>query len=94
MRLIFKKHSAHPSIMSADITLFKSKLHHITLQEYYDPHYIEFKLWVRDNVSTLFVLKKWYKVPLSREARQILKQIKSPGNINAIAKKLRDIRKG
>lgn len=94
MRIIFKRHAAHPNIMSADVTLIKTKKHHITLQEYYDPHYVEIRLWIRDDVTSLFTLKKWYKVPLSKEAREILKQVKAPGNIDAIAKLIRQNKKG
>lgn len=66
----------YPNMKSETITLFTIKNTKVTLDEYYNPHFLYVNIWKRDTEEDLFVLKKWIHTPLNRYARQIHKLAK------------------
>ena len=97
MRFIMKKHSRYDNCMSAEIKLFKTKYKQYTLQEFYDPHYLELRKWIRGKDDMLFVLNKWWQIPLNRYCINLFKsdpnRRKVPGNIRVIANNIRKNKK-
>lgn len=93
MRFIWKKHSRYGNYMSAEITLFKTYLNRFTIQEFYNPHYLEIRKWTRDKDIGFRVLKKWWQIPLNKESRQLFKnepkRRKVPSNIHVISNQLK-----
>lgn len=93
MRFIYKKHSRYSNCMSAEITLFKTKNNRFTIQELYNPHYLEIRKWTMDDEIGFRVLKKWWQIPLNRECRKLFKldkkYTKVPGNIKVISNQLK-----
>lgn len=93
MRFIWKKHSRYSNCMSAEITLFKTKINRFTLQEFYNPHYLEIRKWTIDDEIGFRVLRKWWQIPLNKESRDLFKEEpkrrKVPSNIHVIAEQLK-----
>lgn len=90
MRFIREKHSKYSNYMSKEKTLFKSKNIKFTIQEIYDPHYLEIRKWVRGEDFSLLVLQKWWQIPLNKSCYVLLKNDPSfkrvPGNIKTMHK--------
>lgn len=93
MRFIWKKHSTYGNCMSAEITLFKTKINRFTIQEFYNPHYLEIRKWTLDDEIGFRVLKDWWQIPLNTESRRLFKEDpkrgKVPSNIHVIAEQLK-----
>lgn len=85
-KLIKEKHSKYPNSMSSSKVLFKTKKLKINIQEFYNPHYLEFSIWKRSGEFGFLALKKWKKLPLTIKDRKRVKAIKCMGNIDVIRK--------
>lgn len=72
MRLI-KSHKFFPDIMSIPKVIFRLPRLKLQVQEYYNPHWIEFTIWKHEKDTGLYVLIKWKKLPLNRYAYSIQK---------------------
>ena len=70
---LLKPHKWYVNVMSESKVLFKFKTFQLTIQEYYDPHWLEFMYWKKDGRLGSYVLKRWKKIPLNKYARLILK---------------------
>lgn len=91
---ILKPHNDFSNIMSIYKTLFKSNKCKLMLQEYYNPHFLEFTLWMKEDDTGMYVLKRWYKIALNKYARAVKKlnkldsrSIKIKAYIEKIAKR-------
>ena len=76
---IFKPHKWYGNIMSENITLIRIFNFQLTVQEFIDPHWLEFMYWKRDTKVGSYILRKWKKIPLNRYAYLILKMAKLDG---------------
>ena len=72
MRL-FKPHKWYTTVMSESKVIFKLSKFKLTVQEFYDPHWLEFMYWKQDSDVGSYILKRWKKIPLNRRARLIIK---------------------
>ena len=72
MKLI-KPHKDFGNIMSIYKTIFKTHNYKLQVQEYYDPHYLEFYIWKRSPEYGLYTLIRWKKIPLNRYAYLVIK---------------------
>ena len=59
--------------MSVYKTIIKLGKFKIMVQEYYNPHWLEFTMWSKEYDTGFYVLKRWFKVPLNAYARRICK---------------------
>lgn len=84
MRFI-KPHRDFGNIMSVYKTIFKTRRYKIQVQEYYNPHYLEFYLWKKDDAYGMYTLKRWKKIPLNRYAYLVIKL----GKVDSQATKLK-----
>ena len=93
MRFIWKKHRRYSKYMSAEITLFKTKINRFTIQEFYNPHYLEIRKWTLDDEIGFRVLKDWWQIPVNAESRRLFREDpdkgKVPSNIHVIAEQLK-----
>ena len=72
MRLL-KPHKWYSSVMSENVVLIKLSRFQLTVQEFLDPHWLEFMYWKKDKDVGLYILKKWKKIPLNKKARLVIK---------------------
>jgi len=80
-----KPHRDFGNVMSVYKTIFKTRKYKLQVQEFYDPHYLEFYIWKRDAEYGLYTLKRWKKIPLNKYARLVIKL----GKIDSQATKLK-----
>lgn len=72
MRLL-KPHKWYSSVMSEYVVLIKLPRFQLTVQEFLDPHWLEFMYWKKDKDVGSYILKKWKKIPLNKKARLVIK---------------------
>lgn len=72
MRLL-KPHKWYSSVMSENVVLIKLPRFQLTVQEFLDPHWLEFMYWKKDKDVGSYILKKWKKIPLNKKARLVIK---------------------
>lgn len=65
---LLKPHNTYPETMSIRKKIFKGKKLNISIQEHYDPHYLNITFWTKDKDINLFVLKKWIHISLNLKA--------------------------
>lgn len=69
---LLRPHKYYPECMSDHVVIFRNKKFMIDVQEFYDPHIIQFNKWIREKGEDLYCLKRWLKIPLSFRAFYIL----------------------
>ena len=72
MRLL-KPHKWYSDVMSENVTILKLQNFQLTVQEFVDPHWIEFMYWKKDKDIGSYILKRWKKIPLNKKARLVIK---------------------
>lgn len=72
MRLL-KPHKWYSSVMSENVVLIKLSRFQLTVQEFLDPHWLEFMYWKKDKDVGSYILKRWKKIPLNKKARLVIK---------------------
>lgn len=72
MRLL-KPHRSYPDVMSINKVILRLPSFQITVQEFIDPHWLEFMYWKKDKEFGLYTLKKWKKIPLNSYAYKLFK---------------------
>lgn len=69
-KLIRKPHQLYPEHLSEEKMLYVNKKVAYTVQEHYNPHYIEFRKWINDGDDEFYVLLNWKLIPLDKESRK------------------------
>ena len=72
MRLL-KPHKWYENVMSENTVLIKLPKFQLTVQEFLDPHWLEFMYWRKDKDVGSYILKRWKKIPLDKKARLVIK---------------------
>lgn len=73
---LIKPDKFYPNMKSEIVILFSAEKSEVTLEEYYNPHFIYINFWKRTNKSSSFNLMKSFIIPLNRYARSVYKLIK------------------
>lgn len=71
---ILKPHREYPEIMSVYKTIINTKRIKIKLQEFYDPHWLEFSYWVRGKDDGFYILRGWRKIPLNWKTAKLFRR--------------------
>lgn len=92
MKRLLQPHAEYPNTMSINKTILSLPTMKVSLQEFYDPHWIEILIWREDKSTGFFILRKSKIIPLSKEAHKLLKDPKFKRGkirVDAIINKLR-----
>jgi len=70
---LLKPHNDYGNIMSVYKTILRTKNFKIMVQEYYEPHFLEFTKWEKEYSTGMYILRSWKKLPLNKYARVVQK---------------------
>lgn len=73
---LLKPNNKYP-FKSNTITILKLPFLKIDIEEYYDPHYLEIRFWIKERNEMLFLLRNWIKIPLDKYMIAIIKTAKA-----------------
>ena len=56
---LLKPHKWYGNVMSVDLCLIDFKQFKVSVQEFYNPHWLELMYWKQDKEIGSYILKKW-----------------------------------
>ena len=69
-------------------TLIKLPFLKIDIEEYYDPHYLEIRFWIKNKNEISFILRNWVKIPLDKYMVAIIRTAKAESKYHKQKSKL------